>query len=421
MSTSGPLRITLLASEWKSSKGGLSTLNRELAIQLAKHPNVSVTYFVPKCSDEDKRAACYHNVTILEAKKRPGYALIDWLAYPPKDLIIDFVIGHDVILGKQAQIIKESHNCKWMQVLHTAPEQMAMHKMYPGAIFKGEKKQLTEIALCEMADVVVAVGPKLRELYSAYLSWRGTDVFDLTPGIFSELVHCRRTVRDDKSKQFRILLFGRGDSEDFALKGFDIAARAVAKLNDNSYVLFFVGAYEPDKVKEEFTKRGLNPDQLIVRSFLDHREDLAKILCATDLCIVPSRTEGFGLTALEALSAGLPLLVSKNSGFGEALQKIRPLESSLVIHSRDPDQWAEGIRRVRRKGSERAIQECLELRNCYALKYNWEKQCNDLVQTMMTFISGKNFALIVQIPRCYQYSFVLFSIKMSGGGEIKWL
>ena len=59
------LHITLLASEWKSSKGGLSTANRELAIQLAKYPKVSVSFFAPKCSDEDKRAACIHNVNIL--------------------------------------------------------------------------------------------------------------------------------------------------------------------------------------------------------------------------------------------------------------------------------------------------------------------------------------------------------------------
>ena len=150
----------------------------------------------------------------------------------------------------------------------------------------------------EMADVVVAVGPKLKELYSAYLSWRGTDVFDLTPGIFSELSNLRRSVQDDSSKPFRVLFFGRGDSEDFVLNDFDIAAHTVAKLNDKSYVLHFVGADDPDEVAEKFKNLGLSPDQLIVRSFVNHREDLGKILCAVDLCIASSRTEGFGLTAL---------------------------------------------------------------------------------------------------------------------------
>ena len=106
----------------------LSTTNRELAIRLAKHPKVSVSFFVPKCCDEDKRVASNHNVTILETKERPGYAPADWLAFPPKDYDIDFVIGHGVILGKQAQIIRGYHHCKWMQVVHTAPEQITTHK-----------------------------------------------------------------------------------------------------------------------------------------------------------------------------------------------------------------------------------------------------------------------------------------------------
>jgi len=45
-----------------------------------------------------------------------------------------------------------------------------------------------------------------------------------------------------KGKKFRILVFGRGNSEDFELKGLDISAQAVAKLNDSSYHLTFVRA-----------------------------------------------------------------------------------------------------------------------------------------------------------------------------------
>ena len=64
---SSKLQVTILASEWGSSKGGLSTINRELAVQLAKFPYVKVTFFLPKCSDEDKKAAASHSVSILRA------------------------------------------------------------------------------------------------------------------------------------------------------------------------------------------------------------------------------------------------------------------------------------------------------------------------------------------------------------------
>jgi len=64
------VNVTILASEWGSSKGGLSTINRELAIQLAKFADVEITFFVPQCSDEDKSVALSHSITIVEATRR---------------------------------------------------------------------------------------------------------------------------------------------------------------------------------------------------------------------------------------------------------------------------------------------------------------------------------------------------------------
>jgi len=67
------LHVTVLASEWRSTKGGLSTISRELAIELAKFPEVKITYFVPQCSDEDKRTALRHHIEIVEATRLSGY------------------------------------------------------------------------------------------------------------------------------------------------------------------------------------------------------------------------------------------------------------------------------------------------------------------------------------------------------------
>ena len=94
------------------------------------------------------------------------------------------------------------------------------------------------------------------------------------------------------------------------------------------------------------------------------------------------------MTALEALSAGLPFLVSQNSGFGEALQEI-PSGCPWVIDSEDPEEWAKEIKVMREKGMETAVKECQELRTLYAAKYSWKKQCNDLVETMLRLVNGK--------------------------------
>jgi len=404
--SNGKLEITILADEWKSSKGGLSTMNRELAIELAKHPDVAVTLFVPKCTEEDKKAAGKHNIRIVEAEKRVGFdEPLDWLSFPPKDLVADVIIGHGVKLGKQAQVIKdylEDCSC-WLQFVHTAPEELAMFKNYPGAISKGDEKQWTEVKLCTIADIVVAVGPKLQEFYLANLSSCGKNVINLTPGIFNEFSDLELSTQG--AKKFRVLVFGRGDSEDFELKGFDIAAKAVAELNDKSYQLIFVGAPSgnEEQVTEKLLKQGLHRSQLTVKGFVENREDLARLLSTSNLAVIPSRTEGFGLTALEALSAGLPFLVCQNSGFGEALQEVSH-GSSWIVDSEDPKKWAEAIKGVRKKGRKSALKECQELRTLYAAKYSWEKQCKDLVKTMLTFVSKYfQFVIVHVLKGCCQW------------------
>ena len=168
---SSKVQVTILASEWGSSKGGLSTINRELAIQLAKFSDVEVTFFLPKCSDKDKKAADSHHISILEAARRPGYDELDWLSFPPGHLTIDLIIGHGVKLGRQAQVIRNSHKCKWVQVVHTDPEELGMFKCYENPISTGEEKHHVEVELCQMADFVVGVGPKLAEAFRKYLGF----------------------------------------------------------------------------------------------------------------------------------------------------------------------------------------------------------------------------------------------------------
>ena len=374
------LHITLLASEWKSSKGGLSTINRELAIQLAKQPNVSVSFLVPEYSENDKEAYLY-GINVIKAEMLTGYEGVERLVSPPESLLIDFVVGHGVVLGKQAQLIRCSHNCKWVQVVHTAPDELAMYKISPRVISKGDEKQRNELSLCEKADLVIAIGP-----YSAYLNQQGIRVYNLTPGIFDNLPSIK--VSCQTSAKFRILVFGRGDKEDFAIKGYDIAAQAIAKLADKSYQLTFVGASSEseNQLIDKLLEQGLDRSQLIVKGYQEDRDFLEAIMCASNLVLIPSRIEGFSLTALEALSAGLPFLVSQNSGFGEAL---RGIGTSFIVDSEDPNHWAEAIRRIRERGSEKAIEECQQLRTRYAEKYSWKQQCRKFVEIMQSLLHSE--------------------------------
>ena len=392
--SSRKLRVTLLSSEWRSTKGGLSTINRELAIELAKHPSVEVSVYLPQCSEEEKRVSASQNVQLIEAQKMAGYDNpVDWLSSLPEDHTVDCVIGHGAVLGRQVQFIKRTHPyCKWIQVVHTAPEELGMYKGYEEHISRGEDKHQVEVELCKLADQVVAIGPKLAEVFSGYLRPCGKDqdVLNFTPGIFSEFADVNQATEERKA--FNVLVFGRGDNEDFKLKGYDIAAQAIAELKDMTYKLVFVGTTrgEEEIVAKKLLEQGIDPSQLRVRRFNESREKLADLFCEVDLAIMPSRTEGFGLAALEALSAGLPVLVSGNSGLAEALKKV-PYGSSCVVESKDPKDWANAIRGVRHKDREMRLGEFDVLRGAYAKKYSWKEQCDTLVERMkvISLIEGQ--------------------------------
>ena len=77
------------------------------------------------------------------------------------------IVGHGVKLGKQAQVIKDRKTCKWVQVVYTGPEEVGM---FERSISRGEERRNTEVKLCEMADHVVGVGPKLNQTFRSYVS-----------------------------------------------------------------------------------------------------------------------------------------------------------------------------------------------------------------------------------------------------------
>ena len=372
--------MTLLISEWGPSTGELSIINRELATQLAKHDNVEVCMYFPRYSDEDKNAAADCRVSLLKAKERARLNdPIGWLAFIPRDQQINVLIGHRIHLRRQVPLIKETHpECKWVQVIHTDPEELGMFKTYPDPTVKGEEKHETEVKLCQEADQVVAVGPKLTEAFAHYLRSCG-DVLNLTSGIFSEFAGINQAT--EERKVFHILLFGRGDGEDFQLKGYDIAAQAVSMLN-KPLKLLFVGAphVKEEEVKATFLDKGISCGRLIVRS-AEERKQLAQQFCQGDLAIMPSRTEGLGLAALEALSAGLPVLVSGNSGLGESLEEV-PFGKNVVVKSEDPAEWEKAIQGVRRKRRYVRLKEASVLRKMYSETYKWEEQCSKLIEKL---------------------------------------
>jgi L-malate glycosyltransferase len=73
---------------------------------------------------------------------------------------------------------------------------------------------------------------------------------------------------------------------------------------------------EKEKAEDQARKAGLLRDVI----FLGKTSELIRILCGSDLFLLPSETESFGLAALEAMAAGVPVISSNAGGIPEVNQ-----------------------------------------------------------------------------------------------------
>ena len=94
---------------------------------------------------------------------------------------------------------------------------------------------------------------------------------------------------------------------------------------------------------------------------------------------MPSRTEGFGLVALEAISAGVPVLVSSESGIAKALEQVEG-GKAVVVNSDKPEVWAERIKQLSEQKPEDRHASAIYLRDKYGETYTWTKECERFEQ-----------------------------------------
>lgn len=96
----------------------------------------------------------------------------------------------------------------------------------------------------------------------------------------------------------------------------EAAKQLVADFPNLTFLLVGTGKLRP-QLEEEIGR--LKISRYI--SFLGHREDMPRILKASDIFLLPSFKEGFSNAILEAMAAGLPVVASKVGGNPEAVQE----------------------------------------------------------------------------------------------------
>ena len=390
------LKCTILAPCYYVFDG--AAFIRELAKQLAKFEQVQVSVFVPEdmgYSEYEERKAKEIGVTIVKAKKQPGFFdSIEWLNYPPADLKTDIVIGVGEQLGKVAQNWKIRYQCKSIQFAGGNDFEMVYGDTVFDRLLHWNNtciKHSRELSLS--ADIPVAVGPKTADKLAASLRSKGKQVLGFTPGIISELSSLTHATKDGTN--FRVLFVGGSNPDNFQEDGLELAAKTMAELNDKSYHLICVGAGKETQQQfaNFFHQSGVPKRQFEMRNLPQTDEEWKDLFGEVDLAIMPSGDEEFGWEALLALSAGLPVLVHEESGFGKAL-KVVEFGQAAIVDSDDPKEWASSIKKIRKTDRKTRLEQAVSLRSNYDKKYSWAKQCGALVAMMCMMASGMGFYFI---------------------------
>ena len=95
-------------------------------------------------------------------------------------------------------------------------------------------------------------------------------------------------------------------------KGIDILIEALALLREKDIKLKIIGT---GILKEELLQLVRKRKLEKIVEFLGERNDIKNILQGVDFYIQPSRVEGFGLALLEAITMGIPVIISDIAAF----------------------------------------------------------------------------------------------------------
>jgi len=386
-----PFRFLILASEWDSKHGGLSTFNRSLCMALAAG-GVPVVCAVPSAADSEIEEARVAGVILVRCPFQIGADEMSRLHRPldlPPNFAPTVVVGHGRVTGPAAAIqVRERYpNAVRVHFVHTAPGQTEFAKGRPDASAVAEERERIELGLASTAQLVVGVGPRLTREIGNILASVPTPppICRIDPGI--ELGFKRKP-----PPGLHCLVLGR--AEDRRLKGLDIAARAMGRVVSSrtrfSSTPELIVRGEPLKGGDEllrYLKKVAKADlEIRIREYTSDAGTIQQDLRRATVLLMPSRTEGFGLVALEALGQGTPILVSNKSGVGELLESELSAAhaSNLVIPTPDDPEkaareWETAIQLVL-SNPEAAFERAAEVTTLLASRLTWRSSAERLLE-----------------------------------------
>lgn len=282
-----------------------------------------------------------------------SYLCAFWLAFAahPRAGRLDVLHGHYWLSGWIGRRARRHLGIPMVQTFHTLARAKNAN-LAPGERPEPALRTTAEDRVVAEADAVIA--PTLAEatlLRSAYRAHPGL-VHVVEPGVDMATFTAPRNAaaaRRDLGGGRIILHVGRLQP----LKGPDVAVRTLAALvrgerpGDVPIRLVVVGGpsgsggglTDAAALRSLATELGV-ADRLAVLAPRPHAE-LAALYAAADVVVVPSRSESFGLVALEAQASGTPVVAAEVGGLVHAVGE----GAGRLVAGYDPLDWARAVRR----------------------------------------------------------------------------
>jgi glycosyltransferase involved in cell wall biosynthesis len=150
-----------------------------------------------------------------------------------------------------------------------------------------------------------------------------------------------KNIRDKlgfSTDQFILLFVGRIHRK----KGIHLIIEAMKRIDNKNIRLLLVGSKEDtgyvsllEKISKEVEGKLIWHDTVSVNEVWDYYS-------SSTLFVLPSHDENFGMVVVEAMSCGLPVLISKNVGIWREIQS----DEAGVIVNQDADEIAEAIKKL---------------------------------------------------------------------------
>jgi glycogen(starch) synthase len=244
----------------------------------------------------------------------------------------DLVHSHDWLVAGAAEMVARSHELPWLTTVHATEfgRHQGWVQNHPQSHIHGVERDMVR-----RADQVITCSQYMRSHVASVFGVpsarvtvipNGIDPSDLQP--VDDLPRLRARFADPADRL--VLLVGRLVYE----KGFHLALDALApvirRLRDVRFVIAGTGTAEAE-LKKQAQQLGLTRHGTFLGWVGD--DMLHSLYRISDLCIVPSIYEPFGIVALEAMASGCLCVVADTGG----LREVVPGDGSVGMRFRSRD------------------------------------------------------------------------------------